>query len=192
MQAGAVIVCAGPALAASLVPASAALAAAARDAVPVRAACLDLALQSLPRPRARFALGVDRPLYFSVHSGAGARWRRARAPWCTRCATSTARRPTTSAERELEALCDRMQPGWRERVVERRFLPRMIVTHDLPRARRRRAGRRAPVAVADAPGVYVAGDWVGPEGMLADAVVASAVAAAAARRRCDTSARRAA
>jgi phytoene dehydrogenase-like protein len=35
---------------------------------PVRAACLDLGLRSLPDPRALFALGIDRPLYLSVHS----------------------------------------------------------------------------------------------------------------------------
>ena len=33
-----------------------------------RAACLDLALSRLPQPRATFALGIDRPLYLSVHS----------------------------------------------------------------------------------------------------------------------------
>ena len=30
--------------------------------------CLDVALSSLPDKDALFALGVDRPLYFSVHS----------------------------------------------------------------------------------------------------------------------------
>src|SRR5262249_34396930 len=37
-------------------------------AIPVRAACLDVALASLPRPKATFALGIDAPLYLSVHS----------------------------------------------------------------------------------------------------------------------------
>ena len=36
----------------------------------VRTACLDVALDRLPRPEARFALGLDQPTYFSVHSGA--------------------------------------------------------------------------------------------------------------------------
>ncbi|MCU0878316.1 MAG: FAD-dependent oxidoreductase, partial [Pirellulaceae bacterium] len=40
------------------------------SAQPVRAACLDVALAKLPRPQHRFALGVDQPLYFSVHSAA--------------------------------------------------------------------------------------------------------------------------
>ena len=48
--------------------ASDALAAWANHAIPVRAACLDVALASLPSPKTTFALGVDRPLYFSVHS----------------------------------------------------------------------------------------------------------------------------
>ena len=40
--------------------------------VPVRAACLDLALSRLPRPDRNFALGLDRPLYLSVHSATAA------------------------------------------------------------------------------------------------------------------------
>src|SRR6185369_2429045 len=40
------------------------------EAIPVKAACLDLALSRLPRPANTFALGIDRPLYFSVHSAA--------------------------------------------------------------------------------------------------------------------------
>ena len=41
---------------------------AAKAAKPVRLVCLDVALSSLPDKDALFALGVDRPLYFSVHS----------------------------------------------------------------------------------------------------------------------------
>jgi hypothetical protein len=44
---------------------------------------------------------------------------------------------------------------------------------------------RAPVELVDAPGVLLAGDWVGPVGLLADASLASGaeagVAAATAR-----------
>ncbi len=38
------------------------------EAIPVRAACLDIALSRLPIPKATFALGMDRPLYLSVPS----------------------------------------------------------------------------------------------------------------------------
>jgi NAD(P)-binding Rossmann-like domain len=41
---------------------------AAKEAKPVRLVCLDVALSSLPNKDTLFALGVDRPLYFSVHS----------------------------------------------------------------------------------------------------------------------------
>ena len=38
--------------------------------LPVKASCLDMGLARLPDPEARFALGGDEPLYFSVHSAA--------------------------------------------------------------------------------------------------------------------------
>ena len=38
---------------------------------------------------------------------------------------------------------------------------------------------RPDVALPDAPGLFIAGDWVGIEGMLSDAAAASAVEAAA-------------
>src|SRR5262249_52901925 len=38
----------------------------ATTAIPVRAACLDVALSRLPVPGALFALGIDRPYYLSV------------------------------------------------------------------------------------------------------------------------------
>ena len=41
---------------------------AAKEAKPIRLACLDVALSSLPDKDTLFAMGVDRPLYFSVHS----------------------------------------------------------------------------------------------------------------------------
>ena len=34
----------------------------------VTASCLDIALSKLPKPKNLFALGIDKPLYFSVHS----------------------------------------------------------------------------------------------------------------------------
>jgi phytoene dehydrogenase-like protein len=166
VAAGAVIVAASPAVAAELVP-SAALAAAAAAAVPVRAACLDVALRGLPRPRAKFCLGIDEPVYYSVHSASAAL-----APQGTEVVHVA--RYLAPGERadasSLEALLDRLQPGWRERVVARRFMPQLVVANDIHPAGRSRPG----AAVADAPGVYVVGDWIGRAAMLADATVASA------------------
>jgi len=79
---------------------------------------------------------------------------------------------------ELEAVADLVMPGWRAEVVSRQALRGMVVANALPRWDR----PRAAVRVADAPGLFVAGDWVGEHGMLGDAAAASAIEAAQAAR----------
>jgi hypothetical protein len=59
-----------------------------------------------------------------------------------------------------------------DQIVEERFLADMVVTHVLPSPEGGLAGRPG-VAVAGADGIYLAGDWVGPSGWLADAAMAS-------------------
>jgi hypothetical protein len=148
------------------------------QAEPVQAACLDLALESLPDARARFALGIDRPLYFSVHSavarvapsgGASVHLMRYTAPGTS----------AEGAERELEQLADLVQPGWRDIVHARRFLPVLTVQGDFPRAANGGKSARAGVEVDGVEGLYLAGDWVGAIGLLADCASASGEHAAA-------------
>lgn len=141
--------------------------------VPVRAATFEVGLCRLPDPKTRFLLGIDRPLYFSVHS-AYARLARADGAMI-HVAKYLGLGPADAAadRRELEAFLDLAQPGWRaERVVER-YLPEMKVANALVTP----AGR-PDCAVPGLPGVYLAGDWVGSEGMLVDAALASARRAA--------------
>ena len=59
-----------------------------------------------------------------------------------------------------------------DQIVEERFLADMVVTHVLPSPALGLAGRPG-VAVPGAEGIYLAGDWVGPTGWLADAAMAS-------------------
>lgn len=165
----------GPAAAAALVD-SEPLAAATRSAEPVRMACLDVALADLPRPRRRGALGLDVPLYLSVHSA----WTPSLAP-PGGAVVHVARYLRTGEEgnrAELESALDGLQPGWRDRVVHARFLPRLTVTHWLVSAASGGLSARPGPAVPDVEGLAVAGDWVGAEGLLADASLASARAAA--------------
>jgi hypothetical protein len=63
----------------------------------------------------------------------------------------------------------------------------MIVTHHLPTPRQGLAGR-PPVVVPDSPGLFVAGDWVGSDGWLADCSLISGERAGlwAARQRSDS------
>ena len=58
----------------------------------------------------------------------------------------------------------------------RRFVPDLVVANDVPRAGG--LARRPPAAVADVRGLLLAGDWVGAEGLLADASLASGARAA--------------
>jgi phytoene dehydrogenase-like protein len=154
------------------------LAARAATRIPVRAATLDLGLRRLPRPRAQVALGYTRPLYLSVHS-AVARLAPGDAALVHVAWYLGPDAPAPDAiEAELETLVDRVQPGWRAEVVERRFVPDLLVANALPLAAEGGlAGRPRPV-VAELPGLYLAGDWIGAAGQLADASLASARAAA--------------
>jgi phytoene dehydrogenase-like protein len=146
---------------------------------PVPAACLDIALDRLPRPHDRFALGLDAPLYFSVHSAA-ARLGPAgiHVVHVMKYLRGEKHEPPETVQAELEAFLDHLQPGWRPHLVARRFLPRMTVTHALPMASDGGAAGRPAVQMEHRRNIFLAGDWVGPEGMLADAAAASAAQAA--------------
>lgn len=147
-------------------------------AVPVLAACLDVALARLPRPEARFALGIDRPLYASVHSAVARLAPEGGALLQLARYGGLRGENASEAERELEGLLDALQPGWRGHVVRRRFLPELVVSNAVVAAASGGTAGRPGPAVPDVAGLYVVGDWVGPEGMLTDASLASARRAA--------------
>lgn len=151
----------------------------AKAAVPVRAACLDVALKALPQPQARFALGIDQPLYFAVHSATAklAPDGGALIHVAKYLGSQTTDDPKT-VEAELERTLDLMQPGWREVLTAQRFLPKMTVTNALVTAAQHGYKHRPGPAVPGVEGLFVAGDWVGDEGQLADASFASARRAA--------------
>ncbi|WP_274362986.1 phytoene desaturase family protein [Paenibacillus thermotolerans] len=146
--------------------------------VPIRAACLDLVVRKLPRPEVRFALGIDRPLYFSNHSSVAALSVNGTMVLHAMKYHSANENVDAETDRaELEAMLDKLQPGWREETVYRRFLPSMTVSHRLYTVEDAMNGRPGP-EVPEIEGLYVAGDWVGNEGILADAALSSGRAAA--------------
>jgi phytoene dehydrogenase-like protein len=151
----------------------AALAGWAERAVPIRAASLDVGLRRLPKPNDWFALGLDRPLYLSVHS----KWAHLAPDGGALIHVLRYLGPNPSRgvedEQELEGLLDLVQPGWREEVVARRFMPEITVAGALPSVGwEERDGPRGP-EVPGVDGLLVAGDWVGPDGMLADRAIQS-------------------
>ncbi len=175
----AIIFAVAPGEAAAMAPGIASLNAEAAEATAIRANCLDLALSRWPGEARQFVLGIDQPFYLSLHSaaaklapegGAVVHLARYMAPGET---------PGADAISELEGLADLAIPGWRVLEVKRQELRGMVVSNAVVRADRSRPN----VQLADAPGLFIAGDWVGGEGMISDASAASAVKAAEAVQR---------
>jgi phytoene dehydrogenase-like protein len=146
----------------------------AEEAVPVRAATLDVGLSRLPNARTQFALGIDRPTYLSVHS----RSARLAPDGCALVSAMIYLPAGVDADagaslKEMEGVLDLVQRGWRDVLIERQFLPDMTVTNAVVRASWGGLGGRPGPAVPGIAGLFVAGDWVGQEGMLSDASFAS-------------------
>ncbi len=147
---------------------------------PVRHATLDIGLRALPNPRRLVAFGVDRPVYFSVHSAVAKLAPSGGAVIHASKYLSAGETAGRETELELEQLVDQLQPGWRDVVDSKVFLPNLTVTHTmLTAAAGGAAGRPAP-RVASFDNMFIAGDWVGAHGQLSDAAAASALDAAGA------------
>jgi phytoene dehydrogenase-like protein len=156
-----------------------------RDLKPVTAACLDIALSKLPDPKRTLAVGIDRPVYFGVHSRYAQLTPRGGAmvhlakyqtePTMVGEDDEDIRlnEAARADEQELETFLDEIQPGWRDFVVHRRFLPSATVSNALVTPHSAR-----PSPVTPLRGLYLAGDWVAADGALADAALSSARAAA--------------
>jgi phytoene dehydrogenase-like protein len=160
----------GPAHASALLGgASAGLEQSALTARPCLLASLDLHLSRLPVPDRRFTISLDEPLYCSVHTPAAALAEHGDVLHVARYWRADDA-PDLDVEVELHRFIDIVQPGWRDLVVDQRLGRRWVVAHDIPAPG---TARRQPVSVDDLPGVFVAGDWVGDDGLLADASAAS-------------------
>jgi phytoene dehydrogenase-like protein len=141
---------------------------------PSMVAALDVGLSGSWGAAPRFVMGVDAPLYLSVHGPTADL-----APEGDTLVTLAKYLPPdagadAAADRqELEALLDLVQPRWRASARAVRFLHRAVAATDIPAAASGGLPGRPPVAVPGSPGVHVAGDWVGPRGLLADAALSS-------------------
>jgi hypothetical protein len=138
---------------------------------------LDLAMRPLPSHRFAALLGIDDAVFVTVPSSV------AHVAPAGGDVVQVARylRPGEEGGDHrpgLEAVLDAHQPNWRDHVVDARYVPRSLVSGDHARvATRGPAARMAPDATG-VRGLAVAGDWVGPVGMLADASILSGAAAA--------------
>lgn len=141
---------------------------------PIKLASLDLGLSRLPDPSRTFALGMDRPVYLSVHSATAEL-----APsdgallHVSRYLDPEENISAKEIEAELESLIDLVQPGWRDFVDHRFFRPGLTVSHAMPLAINGGLKGRQAVSNADHPDLHFAGDWIGDAGLLADGAIAS-------------------
>ncbi len=148
-------------------------------ALPAHIACLDVALERLPNSRATAVFDMQQPRFVSVQStvarvapdgGAVIHLFKQLDP-------RVAGDQHQDAE-DMAAALDYLQPGWREVLVEKRFLPRMLGSSWLPLANQGGLAARPTYHSQDVSNVYFAGDWVGPRGYLADVSFDSAREAA--------------
>ena len=149
----------------------------ATGARPSRVAALDVCLPGRWDGAASVVLGIDEPVYLSVHSVAAVT-----PAGSTLVSLLKYLRPDEPTDpdgdrAQLERLLEVVRPGWRAGALEVRFLQRLVAAADVPQAAAGGLAGRPGPEVPDLPGVLVAGDWVGPSGLLADAALASAVAA---------------
>jgi phytoene dehydrogenase-like protein len=149
------------------------------ELVPAHMACLDVALRRLPEPGQPVILDLDGPLFLTAQS----RYVRVAPAGAGLIHTFKVLDPRQATdprqdEQELEELLDAAQPGWRQELVRRFWLPRMAAVGALPLARTGGFGGRPAPDAPGLQGLYLAGDWVGSEGFLADASMASARSAA--------------
>src|SRR5262249_4926928 len=150
---------------------------------PVSVATLDVALLRLPSKRTIFAIGIDDPVSFSADSeiahvapGTGAVVHVAK---YLRAGTHG----TSDDEGQLAGMLDLLQPGRRGLLVPRRFLGTMVVSPALVSAQTGGFAGRPDGSIPNIDNIFLAGDWVGPTGQLADASVASGMRAARAVER---------
>ncbi|WP_237446703.1 phytoene desaturase family protein [Shimazuella alba] len=140
------------------------------QAIPITAACLSVALRRLPKPKHQFIYGIDQPVLLSNLS---------RAAYLSDNGDQVVhlikyqgtQTDTKKDEQDLERVLDLAQPGWRDELVARQYLPKIVVTHDFPHMNREvNPGPNVP----EIEGLYVAGDWTTHGELLADAALASA------------------
>jgi phytoene dehydrogenase-like protein len=147
----------------------------AASSIPLRTASLDVALSKLPNQDNQFALGIDSPLYLSVHSVFGKLAPEGSAfVHLSKYLSQTNHEEPKKIKVELEELLDILQPNWRQYLIKERFLPSMTTSNAILIASQGGFNGRPSPKIAEVENLYVVGDWVGHEGWLADASFASA------------------
>lgn len=146
---------------------------------PARLAVLDVVLPAVP-PR-RFLLGLDEPTYFATHGPPAALAPENRA--VASAARYLAADDDTPWGQQRDQLRRVVEQTGTPEVIDERFFAHLTVTGGQPLAHLGGCAGRPGVSAPGVPGAFLAGDWVGPEGLLSDASFASGRAAGRAAAR---------
>jgi phytoene dehydrogenase-like protein len=144
---------------------------------PIKAAALDVALTKLPNPGKLFAMGINAPYYYSVHSNYA---RLSQKGESTILHVLKYHHPNESIDgpeekMKLENFLEVLQPGWQKYIITKRCLPQITVNARLPKAEDASLFSRG---CAILPGLYAAGDWASPSFILSEAAAESGQQAA--------------
>ncbi|WP_281278826.1 phytoene desaturase family protein [Paenibacillus kobensis] len=139
------------------------------QAIEITAACLDVALRRLPKPKQQFIYGIDQTVFLSNQSRAACLSDDGAQVISVIKYQGEEKNPDKDLH-ELEQTLDLVQPGWRDELVAKQYLPRITVYHDFLHMRRQQPGP----AVPEISGLYVAGEWASHGELLVDAATASA------------------
>lgn len=179
LEADRVIMAVSPAACARLVPGAerTALRRWKEEARPSMVASLDLCLRKLPVPGRPFVLGIDQPLFFSNHSASAKLTDDGSVVVHVTKYHGLEPRDPRADERAMEQFMDLVQPGWRQELVARQYLPHITVVPDYMHTCRSEVNLGPHVPEIE--GLFAAGDWASHDDeLLADAAAGSAVRAA--------------
>ncbi|WP_338448794.1 FAD-dependent oxidoreductase [Niallia oryzisoli] len=100
------------------------------NSIPVKAACLDVALSRLTEPQQHFALDFENSLYYSNHSQAAklAVNPKHQVVHVMKYLTPGGNPQPDQVKTQLAAFLEKNQPGWEVNLVAQRYIPHLIVT----------------------------------------------------------------
>ena len=138
---------------------------------PVTAACLDVGVKRVPSPG--YVVSVDAPVYGTTQSPP------ARQAPPGAAVVGIIRYGARAANIDRPVLVSHLKHVGvdDDDIVTQRFLARMVVSSTMPRIETGGLRGRPSVTASGLPRVFLAGDWVGPDGLLSDAAIASGHAA---------------
>lgn len=140
------------------------------QAIEITAACLDVALRKLPVPNQQVVFGIDQTVFLTNQSR-GAYLSDDGAQVISLLKYQGQETDSNKDLQDLEQTLDLVQPGWRQELIVKQYLPKMTVSYDFPHMNR--TDHPGP-AIPEIKGLYVAGEWATHGELLVDAATASA------------------